>query len=144
MDCNNFNIKILNYIENSLSESENLEIKNHLEICSECEKKYIFLLKTENFITEEKNLKHNNFLATVIIAKIEKQTTRQKYFSRVLTPTLAVLVVFFGIVLGFNFAKYIGNNEQKVSQNELKNTDISDQYVINDISYNDYFFYSNQ
>lgn len=144
MDCKDFNIKIQNYIDNLLSETESIEIQKHLETCNKCKKTLFYLQKTENFIADEKQINVTNFIATKIIAKKEKITQKQQYFIKVFAPTFAVIIIFLGVFLGLNFAKYINNQQDNLTVFEKDNTDVSDQYVINDISYNDYYFYSNQ
>jgi len=146
MNCKIIEKKLLFYVEGNLPENEKNSISKHLENCNSCAKKLAFIKENFILIDIEKKEKINPFIATKIQSKIAQRKLKTKTtFTKILQPVmiavLLVIAVWFGNFISNSFDSMQTNNYQ--AQNN-QNTDNAEQFAINDITYNDYYFISAQ
>jgi len=145
VNCNKYENKILDYFDNNLSETEHSAFEEHLKNCNSCKQKITFFRSTLSVINEEKQQKVNPHVTTRILAKISqsnnKIVTIRKIAQPILIAAMMILVVWFGNQLA---EAYINTEIQASYKQDTSQIDQSVQYVINDISYADYYFLNSQ
>ena len=143
MNCKNIENKLIFYIEDKLSDSENLQIRQHLEKCSECSKKAEFIRLSLASIGCQESEKVNPFIATRILSKIE--TDKKLSVKKVLQPVFIAILVLFTILLGnFSANTYFKYKYKVADYQDITPLDKTEQFVANDISYDDYYFVNSQ
>ena len=122
MKHRNIHNDLIFYLDGKLSGKRELEIREHLENCSECNS-YLKVLKSAySVIEKEKNPNLNPYFYQAVKAKIgnRKVVERNTRFRRILQPALfSVLIVAgisFGIMMG---AKISGTESSSGSSAEM-------------------------
>lgn len=103
MDCKDVQERIIDYIEGDLDAKEQKLIEEHIEICSQCEKEFLELKATIEYIIDEANLinvENNIKLSPKITNKSFKKVTRTGLIAIALSFIL-VVTAFAAEVLGF-------------------------------------------
>ena len=108
MNCNECQTKITSYPEEKTSPETLRSIKKHLEFCAECRAFYTASGCVDVFVAHEKQVKVNPFMATRVMAQIEKQKSikANSVFIRTLKPqpllvaASIVLALFLGVSAG--------------------------------------------
>ncbi len=145
MNCKDIENKLIFFIEGKLPDAENLQIKQHLEKCSECSKKAEFIRLSLAFSDTEKNEKVNPFVTTRILSKINTNRNVKISVKKVLQPVFVAVLLFFTIWLGNFSANTYFNYEYKiVDYQDTTTLNKTEQFVANDISYDDYYFVNSQ
>lgn len=143
MNCKEVNKKLIFYIENSLIETEKEKVKNHLSECENCAIDFNILKLSFENIEKENQIEGNPFVSTQILAKIEAKTQKKSIFKYVLQTVLASIIIFLGIWIGQNISSNYFNNQSNITQNQ-QNIEQSEQYAIDNFSYEEYYFVVNQ
>jgi predicted anti-sigma-YlaC factor YlaD len=104
MNCNYYQDKLETYISGNLDYYSEIELKQHLNDCSECSRLLSAMLASEKVIQYEKSVESNPFLVSRIMSEIETyELNRNKYYIlpfRLLKPVLITLSVAAAIILG--------------------------------------------
>lgn len=108
MNCNECQTKITSYPEEKTSPETLRSIKTHLESCKNCRSFYAASGWVDAFVAEEKQVKVNPFMATRVLAQIEKQKAAKagSVFIHSLNPqpllvaASIVLALFLGVSAG--------------------------------------------
>lgn len=108
MNCNECQTKITNYPEEKSSPETLRSIKLHLESCADCRAFYAASGWVDAFVANEKRVNVNPFMATRVMAQIEKQKAVKAHsvFIRSLKPqsllvaASIVLALFLGVSAG--------------------------------------------
>ena len=107
MNCQLCQKELEAYSGNNLSPDMKTQVEAHLQTCKECSEILRIQSLADSVIEQEKKLTSNPFLATRIIAEIEKLETPVQTISpltRVLRPVLLTAslaaAVFFGVIIG--------------------------------------------
>ena len=143
MKCKEINKKLIFYIEDSIDETEKSEIEKHLSECKSCAADLSILKLSFQSIEIETQTEGNSFVSTQILAKIESKKQKKSVLKYVFQPVIATLVVFVGIWIGQNISNNYFNNQSDIVQNQ-NNIELSEQYVIDNVSYEEYYFVANQ
>ncbi len=108
MNCSSCQQKLESYINGTLSEDMQQNLRIHLEECEKCHEVYSGMVILNRAIQQERSVTSNPFLATRIMEQINQpeETLVHKSFgwSRVLQPVLltasVALALFMGIAAG--------------------------------------------
>lgn len=105
MNCELCKQEFDSYIDGKLSDDLKNQIDAHLLICSDCKEFYRFQILAGRVIAAEKELEVNPFLATRVMAEIEKRESRSvRSVPNVLRPVLITIsmaaAVFLGVIMG--------------------------------------------
>ena len=123
MNCRLVHNHLIDYLDDKIDNDMRKEIEAHLKDCSHCSEFLIWLKKAFNLINEEKQVKHDPYLLTRIMAKLEDRKPvilRNRFrmaFQTVAYIAIIVTGIYSGILIGKNFT-----NESPVSadyQNEI-------------------------
>lgn len=146
MNCKEIENKLIFYLDKELPTIEQNEISKHLEKCKSCSTKLALIKSSFNFIEKEKDEELNPFITTQIMARIEAETKKTKsVFIKILQPISIAALLILAILIGNFASKSYNSLETENLQTQNTNTiDNSEQFVINDISYEDYYFIASQ
>lgn len=145
MKCTEFENKIIDFLEKKLSESETSKFEKHKASCKTCKQKLLFIESTFNFIETEKKENVNQFISTRIISKTEATNNKFVLVKKALQPIMAAAMITIAVIFGnFLSETYLKTNNQITYNQDSIFIDKPVQFVINDISYEDYYFINSQ
>ena len=118
MKCSSCQKKLELYISGNLPEDVKKDVKTHLSDCAECSKIYTALMITDKMIAQEKEIKSNPFMATRVMAHIERKqeikTANNFGLIKILQPAFLtasiVLALFVGIYAGNSYQTTTAQN----------------------------------
>jgi len=115
MNCKEVDKKISMFIDGELS-NENINlIKSHLDECSECSKKHIYLIDSLNLLKPTKNIEENAFYYTRLKQRMEniefqKSSMFKRLFTnRLMQPVLYLSSVIIAVFIGIQIGSYSNN-----------------------------------
>lgn len=121
MNCNLCKQELEAYLEGRLPESTWVQIKTHLESCSDCTAIYQMETIANRVIADEKQVQSNPFLATRVMAGIEameQQSINQEsipVYRKALKPAFVTLSVVAAVLIGV----FAGNSYQPSQQQRI-------------------------
>lgn len=129
MNCSLCREKLDEYLEGAISPDTKTQVEAHLRECGECNTLYTNMVKAEDVIKHEKELRPDPFFTSRVMAAIEDATSKesQKKHStvRALKPLIisvsAAAAIFFGIVLGYSLTHFNSGEEKAPSELALSN-----------------------
>lgn len=134
MKCKTVHKKLIFYINKEINNTENEEIKTHLQNCENCFDLYTELEATLNLIKKKKTLEPNPFLYTRIKQKLKDIESEKKrvifnpVYKKVLQPVLLSFFLaaslFSGIKLG---------NIYEIKQQEQLSVSQTTEFYFNDL-----------
>lgn len=134
MKCKEVNKKLVSYINNELSNTENENVKSHLESCAICNEIVVELQNTMNLFDDRITLQPNPFLYTRILQELNILHTVQDnngflpVFKRVLLPVIFSLLLIFSVFLGITLGNIYETNQQ-----EKETSLLTIEYFFNDL-----------
>lgn len=134
MKCKEVNKKLVSYINNELSNTENENVKSHLESCAICNEIVVELQNTMNLFDDRITLQPNPFLYTRILQELNILHTVQDnngflpVFKRVLLPVMFSLLLIFSVFLGITLGNIYETNQQ-----EKETSSLTIEYFFNDL-----------
>ncbi len=144
MDCKNISKKLIFYAENNLPEQDKKLVEKHISSCNKCKQELLIIQQAFGIINDEKNLQVNPYIYTRIMAKTEQKNT-SKIIKYVFRPVAVSMIILMGIWFGHKASDiYFKNQENNILTEEQQFTEQNEIYVVNDISYEDYYFITNQ
>jgi len=123
MKCNSIHNQLIGYLDDEIDNDLRNEIEAHLKECSHCSEFLIRLKKAFDLVDEEKQMQHDPYMITRIIARLEDRKPmilKNKFrmaFQTVAFVALIAIGIYSGILIGKNFT-----NESPISadyQNEI-------------------------
>ena len=75
MDCNNIQIKLIDYLEKRLPADGVIVVSNHLKSCLACAEQFKFIEQTYGLIDEEKEMPINPFFYSKVKTRLDAQLT---------------------------------------------------------------------
>jgi predicted anti-sigma-YlaC factor YlaD len=118
MKCKEVNRKLSKFIEDKLSQNDNILIKSHIDNCKMCSSNYNNLVNTLNLLKPTKNIEEQAFYYTRLKQKMENKIELKtsifdlilgkKIMQASLYLTSIVIAVFIGIQIG----SYSNGNDQ--------------------------------
>jgi len=123
MTCNSIHNQLIGYLDGEINGDLRTEIESHLKECSHCSEFLIRLKKAFDLIEEEKQLHHDPYMFTRIMAGMEdrKPVMPGNKFRIVLQAAVSIVIIVTGIYTGI----FIGDHFTKESpvssdyQNEI-------------------------
>jgi|YelNatPaOPRAMG01_1025707.scaffolds.fasta_scaffold19006_4 predicted anti-sigma-YlaC factor YlaD len=105
MDCTTCQQHFEDYFNGTLSEAAHREMETHLSTCPSCAQTYLLWQKLEQVVFEEKSTSSNPYLATRIMAQIERLSQAEKTDpvvakQMIFKPVTVALIVGVAISLG--------------------------------------------
>lgn len=109
MDCTTCQQHFEAYFNGTLSEPMHHEMTVHLSTCQSCAETYSMWQKLEQVIIEEKSTSSNPYLATRVMAHIERLSkaekvdpiaAKQKIFKPVTVALIVATAIFLGVLMG--------------------------------------------
>jgi len=132
MNCSSCQNQLMEYISGKLSEQDSQSLRTHLESCSDCFAKYASMLLTEKTIASDKQSSSNPFLATRVMAEIEKSSLPEyKYSMGKLKALWQFTSVAASILIAITFGVLAGN---QISPNQNSNEIPEELAYLNDAS----------
>lgn len=134
MKCKEVNKKLVSYINNELSNTENENVKSHLESCAICNEIVVEFQNTMNLFDDRITLQPNPFLYTRILQELNILHTVQDnngflpVFKRVLLPVMFSLLLIFSVFLGITLGNIYETNQQ-----EKETSSLTIEYFFNDL-----------
>ncbi|MFA6924359.1 MAG: hypothetical protein WC223_08910 [Bacteroidales bacterium] len=137
MNCKIVQNNLIFFATKELSQENEVQIKLHLNECSECSALYKQVAETINIIDVEKNEKVNPFLFTRINEKIKNNNLQEiipVYYRLAHVFVFALIIsagLAAGIILGTKNANYFTNTSYKKDRaTEIR--EFASDFVIND------------
>ncbi|MBR9682784.1 MAG: zf-HC2 domain-containing protein [Candidatus Aenigmarchaeota archaeon] len=134
MKCKEVNKKLVSYINDELSNTENKNVKSHLESCAICNEIAVELQNTMNLFDDRITLQPNPFLYTRILQELNNLHTVQDnngflpVFKKVLLPVMFSLLLIFSVFLGITLGNIYETNQQ-----EKETSSLTIEYFFNDL-----------
>lgn len=145
MECRKVHNDLIFFLEGSLDEKNNANIKQHLETCKECSDFADMLRESLDVIEYEKKVSEDNDFAERIIAELSGKGRKHKTYSlSIFRYAAAAAIIIFGVFTGINIARlasgYDHNGLTEMSEetyylNDMYQEPIESFFLIN---YEDY------
>lgn len=125
MNCKETKQLMLQYIDENLSTVQSLSLKEHLSVCSKCQKEFSTLKHLYSIIDDEKEeFKFNPFLSSrvnaVLANKHEQHTILMTSKRYALAASLSAAAIFVGVFVGSFFANIDPNGVQLNSNDSIE------------------------
>ena len=129
MECSKVHNDLIFYLEGSLDEKSNADIKHHLGTCKRCSDFADMLRESLDVIEYEKKVGEDNDFADRIIDELSGKRKKSKtYPLSILRYAAAAAIIIFGVFTGINIARLASGYDQ----NGL--TEMSEEtYYLNDM-----------
>lgn len=121
MNCNLCKQELEAYLEGRLPESTRIQVKTHLESCSDCAAIYQMETIANRVIADERQVQPNPFLATRVMAGIEAMEQQPinresiPVYRKALKPALVTLSFAAAVLIGV----FAGNSYQQSQQQRI-------------------------
>jgi|GEM_PF-629144 len=115
MNCKEVDKKISMFIDGELSKENTNLIKSHLDECSECSKKYMYVIDTLNLLKPTKNIEEKAFYYTRLKQRMENKESQkisifeQLFNKKLLQPALYLSSVIIAVFIGIQIGSYSSN-----------------------------------
>jgi anti-sigma factor RsiW len=112
VNCKLIRNQLIGYLDDKIDNDRRKEIEAHLKDCSHCSEFLIRLEKVYNLINEEKQVQHDPYMFTRIMARLEDRKPvilRNRFrmaFQTVAYIAIIVTGIYSGILIGKNFTNY--------------------------------------
>ena len=137
MDCSTVLDFFDDYSEKHLSESQVIEITSHLEKCSSCHLKYIYLSGFFARIESEKQFIPDPFWPTRFLSVREKfSSSHARFSSFIIRPVFIATFISLALLLGISLGVFTGKTFYPPVSSQATSDGIStirDEFSINDI-----------
>ena len=113
MNCKEVKNKLSEYLDNMLSESQTVLIKEHLDTCSQCKMEYDELKRIIGHMQDMESLDTPKFFIKNVHARLDKSSFKQKLIGRIFLPLkiklplelaamalITIAVIYFSGILG--------------------------------------------
>lgn len=134
--CENIEPKLIFYFYEELSETEKLQVEEHLQNCPKCLQSYKKISTGLSVVEVEKKQAVNPFIATRVLQEISEKRSKQVTVRRFLQPALATAAVVTGIMFGV----YFGSMYQ--TENNYQSNTYQEEYYFNDIQQDPFLSYA--
>jgi ABC-type phosphate transport system permease subunit len=118
MKCKEVNRKLSKFIEDKLSQNDNIVIKTHIDNCKMCSSNYNNLVNTLNLLRPTKNIEEQAFYYTRLKQKMEnKLELKTSIFDlilgkRIMQASLYLTSIVIAVFIGIQIGSYSNSNDQ--------------------------------
>ena len=125
LNCGQVHKNLLDFIDGSLAENVNFDIKNHIGYCEQCYGLYLNVKETYTAYEKEPVPILNPFFSTRVLAKLHNieviETNMSHKLLRIFQPIAASVLIIIGISAGIYLGKNLAGSKTIVSVNILNN-----------------------
>jgi hypothetical protein len=125
MNCNNIQIKLIDYLEKRLSADEVMVVSNHLKSCLACAGQFKFIEQTYGLIDEEMEMPINPFFYSKVITRLDTQLIPNKNLGDWI-QWLKPVGIAASMMIGF----YIGSYEVLQESETTSETEIAEELLL--------------
>jgi predicted anti-sigma-YlaC factor YlaD len=118
MKCKEVNKKLSKFIDNKLSQNDNLLIKSHIDNCKICSSNYNNLVNTLNLLKPTKNIEEQAFYYTRLRQKMENKMEVKTSIidlilgKRIMQASLYLTSIVIAVFIGIQIGSYSNSNDQ--------------------------------
>jgi predicted anti-sigma-YlaC factor YlaD len=133
MKCNDIQIKLMDYLDEALPESEMRQVREHLQGCNECSALYHKIQESWSLAKKDR-IEPQPFFHTRVQQALENRkssgTLEWKQFARqALQPALFFVVLGLGIFIGIQLGR--GIDTRSLAENQVQSQDYIEEYAEN-------------
>lgn len=118
MKCKEVNKKLSKFIDNKLSQNDNLLIQSHIDNCEICSSNYNNLVNTLNLLKPTKNIEEQAFYYTRLRQKMENKMEVKTSIidlilgKRIMQASLYLTSIVIAVFIGIQIGSYSNSNDQ--------------------------------
>lgn len=118
MNCKQIERQLIYYLDDNLHDNIKREISDHLNSCSECKEKLVFIQDSLQLLDKEMITEVKPFLYSRLKERINNQKSHQLP-QRYLIPLAAASILTFGFFIGSVLGSYTISQAEELVYNEF-------------------------